>query len=219
MRSRALCGLCRNRITIIKRHKLEDSDIGKTKRNLVGWKYNELIMRYLLVLATVTVGLATNANDMLTVGAGKGKEGTPDMSFSIGYIRSGSMDKPIFGIDIAAEGSRIDKTGGDFFYTPSKEEHGYSINALIGHEFRLVKNGKLQTLALIGVRSVETICPSGQSTLGFQCFADEDPRSKYKANWGSMIVYKREKWSFGVRATGESTQLIIGIGQNRARDP
>ena len=51
-------------------------------------------------------------------------------------------------------------------------------------------------------------CP--KSYLGYQCYADRDPDKEYTVNYGVMATYSYKRAVFGVRATGESVQLLIG---------
>ena len=144
------------------------------------------------------------------VGLGSGNsDDTPDYAYTIGFIQD-TEEEVIWGLDIALEGLRIDKVGGNYYYTPSDQEHGISFNVLGGQQWDIGSDSKFQGLIPLGIRSTATRCTSGQSGLGYQCYADEEPESECKFNFGGMLAFKWDDWTAGLRLTGESRQFVIG---------
>ena len=127
--------------------------------------------------------------------------------WSIGvYFRRKS--RVIFGADFAMEGTSYDWTsrrGGAI-------SQGHSFNALIGYSVVQAENFILDTSIMLGARETRQTCPSGQSVVGYQCWADRPPASDYEFNYGILVtaVYK-SKFTFGARSTKESVQGIVGV--------
>lgn len=115
--------------------------------------------------------------------------------------------KYLFGLDIAGEGTSFDSTSGQ----NSVAEQAWSVNLMLGRS--LFKGGdfKLDGGVLVGVRDSSQRCPGGQSYLGFQCYADSDPEASYDVNYGVVLTTSFKAGLIGVRATGESTQALIGF--------
>lgn len=129
-----------------------------------------------------------------------------DTPWSIGaYFRS--PDDLLLGVDLAGEGVSSDSTYGQ----GGAVGQGWSFNALIGRN--LVDTGGFQIDAafLVGAREDRTYCPEGQSFLGYQCYADSDSQSEYEINYGLVATVSFQSVMIGVRGTGESTQVILGL--------
>ena len=60
-------------------------------------------------------------------------------------------------------------------------------------------------------RRYKVTCPAGQSYLGYQCYADTDPESHWKLNYGGGVMVHFDRLAFGVRVTGESKTAIVGL--------
>ncbi len=121
-------------------------------------------MKPIIICLVISLSLPSLAVDTpkytILVGVGTGSEDTPDNAFSIGLLtNSEEYPEVVWGMDIAAEGLRIDKTGGDYRYTPQDEKHGVSYNLLGGQEFDVGISDKIQALVLLGIRSTVTECP------------------------------------------------------------
>ena len=84
-----------------------------------------------------------------------------------------------------------------------------SVNLLVGAN--VIDNGRFKADAafLVGFRDSSLDCPD--SYLGYQCYADEAPTPTYKENLGAVITISFDRFTLGVRATGESTQVIAGL--------
>ena len=146
------------------------------------------------------------------VGGGQNGEG-PRRAYTLGNYNH-LEDGHGWGLDISLEGSRIDRTGGNASlygeYTPSDEKHVISYNVLLGRKLSAGSNGYLIGGLLAGIRTAEEKCASGQSHIGFDCYADEEPESEYKLNGGVFLGYKRASFFGGLRVTRESAQFLVG---------
>ena len=127
------------------------------------------------------------------------------MPFSFGIMHQNPANKFIIGLDIGFEGTMIDST----YYQDEALSQGTSFNVLVGTN--LIDNGGFKTDAalLLGMRQSVVDCPD--SYLGFACYADFDPDFEYEANFGAVITVSMNKTVLGLRATGESTQLLLGL--------
>ncbi|QUS35571.1 hypothetical protein [Falsirhodobacter algicola] len=143
------------------------------------------------------------------VGTGNQRHDGPSESdsapLSIGLMGQAANSRLIFGFDIAREGTKLDSTW-------NKNEDltsGVSYNLLIGSN--IYDSGLLRSdvALLIGLRETSADCP--RSYLGFQCYADSEPETEYKGNFGALITFAYDRFTLGLRATGESTQLVTGI--------
>lgn len=143
------------------------------------------------------------------LGAGHAKADGPfendDTPFSVGFMHQPAGGKMVLGFDIGAEGTMLDSTWGQ----DSHPEQGTSLNFLIGRN--LLDNGRFRADAalLVGVREAAADCPD--SYLGFQCYADTDPDTDYKGNYGGVLAVSVDRLVLGLRATGESTQMVAGF--------
>jgi hypothetical protein len=155
----------------------------------------------------VTTPVEAPAQPRVAIYGGFGSAETGgDTPWSIGaYFRS--PDDLLLGIDLAGEGSSSDST----FRQGGSSGQGWSLNALVGRN--LVNSGGFQIDAalLLGAREDRTYCPGGQSYLGYQCYADSDAASEYELNFGAVATVSFQSVMIGVRGTGESTQVILGL--------
>lgn len=128
-----------------------------------------------------------------------------NMPFSFGVMHQNFASKFIFGLDMGFEGTMIDST----YYKNEALSQGTSLNVLVGAN--LVDSGGFKTDAalLLGMRQSVVDCPD--SFLGYACYADFDPNFQYEANFGAVITVSMNKTVVGLRATGESTQLLLGL--------
>lgn len=112
------------------------------------------------------------------------------------------------GFDLGLEGEREDLTGG----RRTIETSG-SGNILFGISPKwsvISPKWSVTLFGLLGARSHRTTCPSGQSYVGFRCYADTEPEEDYRVNYGGGIMMHRERITFGVRVTGQSQTAILG---------
>ena len=122
-----------------------------------------------------------------------------------GFIHQ-SKSMWVAGIDFGIEGEREDYTYGN-----RTTEKGWSVNIIGGINPFTNKKYSAALFGLLGARSIETTCPSGQSNLGFRCYADFSPEDDYKVNYGGGTIINIKRVALGFRITGESKTAILGF--------
>ena len=66
-------------------------------------------------------------------------------------------------------------------------------------------------MLILGLRSSSTGCASGDSYLGYACYADETPVSSWDTlNYGGLLVFHRSRYAFSMRVTAVSWGLGFG---------
>ena len=88
-------------------------------------------------------------------------------------------------------------------------KQGMSFNLLLGTNLAKTELSRFDVAVLLGARQKTTDCPS--SYLGYQCYADAEPDMKYGFNYGAVLTWSFKSVMVGIRATGESTQALIGM--------
>lgn len=178
------------------------------------------ICSFLLPLAFVgTIANAQNVPDALKgdaalrntfyIGAGRADDGSDiendDTPFSIGFMHQKADSKMIIGFDLGREGTMLDST----WRKDASPEQATSYNLLLGGN--LVDTGHFRAdLALLaGFREAVSDCPD--SHLGYQCYAATAPDIEYKGNFGAVLTLSVDRVVIGLRATGESTQVVAGL--------
>ncbi len=142
---------------------------------------------------------------------GGGKSTTTDSfanqntPFAIGFTHQMAGRKTVLGFDLAGEGTSLDSTWGQ----TNQPVQAMSFNLVFGTN--LIDDGRIRADAalLLGLRDSAADCPD--SYLGYQCYADTDPTIEYQVNFGALVNVSFNKVSVGLRATGESTQVLFGI--------
>jgi hypothetical protein len=126
--------------------------------------------------------------------------------FSLGFMHKPANKVLLVGFDLAGEGTKLDST----FNKTNDPTQSISLNLIVGAN--VVDNGHFRANAalLIGIRESATYCDA-DSFLGLECYAGADPYTDYKANFGGVITVSFDQWTLGLRATGESAQIIAGI--------
>ena len=112
----------------------------------------------------------------------------------------------VAGIDFSIEGEREDYTYGN-----QTTEKGWSANIIGGINPFPNKEYSATLFGLLGARSVETTCPTGDSYLGFQCYADSDPEDDFEVNYGGGAIINIKRIVIGFRITSESKTAILGF--------
>lgn len=151
------------------------------------------------------------AAGLTTVYVGGGQAITDDpskndsMPFAFGIMHQNPDTGFVVGLDFGFEGTMIDST----YRRDAALSQGTSFNVLVGGN--LIDDGGFKTDAalLLGMRKSVVDCPD--SYLGFACYAGADPDYQYQANFGAVITVSVNKTVIGLRATGESTQLLLGM--------
>jgi hypothetical protein len=154
-------------------------------------------------------GTAPSFQNTFYIGAGKARTDhsfeNDDTPFSIGFMHQLSGRKLILGGDISREGTVLDSTWG----RDDAAKQATSFNLLVGAS--VIDQGKFKTDAalLVGIREDTKDC--ADSYLGYQCYADSEPETDYKGNVGVVLNFSFDRMTVGVRATGESTQILAGV--------
>ncbi|CAM3695933.1 hypothetical protein [Paracoccus yeei] len=149
------------------------------------------------------------ANNIFYIGAGRSNDDGPldndNTPFSLGFMHQSPNSRLILGFDIGREGTRLDST----WNRDQDPRQATSYNLLIGGN--LFDNGRYRTDAalLLGARESFAECPD--SYLGYQCYADQEPETEYKGNIGAVVTVSVDRFTVGLRATGESAQILAGF--------
>ncbi len=128
-----------------------------------------------------------------------------DMPFSIGFMHQRADSKLILGFDIAGEGTMIDSTWG----MDDEPKQAMSYNFLFGGN--MIDNGRFRADAALLVGLRESFADCADSHLGYQCYADTAPDTDYEGNFGAVLAVSIDRFTLGLRATGESTQILAGF--------
>ena len=163
--------------------------------------------------AALLVSAASGASALaegLTVYGGVGS----DEAFAVGVLFDRPTGRFFWGADLAQEGTQVDRTSGSGWTNryPHSVDPSLSLNGVFGITTRLGKNKKHRLLlaAVVGVRSTEQECSSGQSYLGYRCYADQSPKTSYTFNGGGFLGVQFDRLFAGTRLTGESTTVLLG---------
>lgn len=164
-----------------------------------------------LTFATAAVSHAQDdGQNVIYFGAGSAKNGNPTTTsnkepMSIGYLRLSNASSTVWGIDVAGEGTMLDSTWGQ----NNAVKQATSFNALIGKNIGKTANSRYDAALIVGMREETSKCP--RSYLGYQCYANSEPKTTYGFNYGLALTWTYNSLMLGVRATGESTQAMLGI--------
>ncbi len=128
-----------------------------------------------------------------------------DTPFALGVTHQLQGRKLILGFDIGREGTMLDSTWGQ----DEALRQATSYNLLVGGN--IVDNGRFRTdlALLLGAR--ESFADCADSYLGYQCYADAEPETEYKGNFGALLTVSYDRLTVGLRATSESTQVLGGF--------
>ncbi len=124
---------------------------------------------------------------------------------TLGILNISNQRGSVWGVDISGEGTMLNSTGGRY----NAVEQGTSFNLLLGSNMSKSEDSRFDAAFLVGMRRTELSCP--RSYLGYQCYADESPKSSYGFNYGALLAVTYKSLMFGVRATGESAQALLGF--------
>lgn len=143
------------------------------------------------------------------LGAGKARHDgafeADDTPFALGFTHQLQGRKLILGFDIAREGTMLDSTWGH----DQALRQATSYNLLVGGN--IVDNGRFRTDLALVLGARESFADCADSYLGFQCYADAEPETEYKGNFGALLTVSYDRLTVGLRATGESTQILGGF--------
>ena len=110
------------------------------------------------------------------------------------------------GLDFGIEGKREDQT-----YGSESIGNSYSLNLLVGLPMFQSETFYVVPFGLLGARTYKTTCPSGDSYLGYRCYADYAPRQHWKINYGGGAILNFNRIAVGIRSTGESVAGVAGF--------
>ena len=160
-------------------------------------------MRSILFVAFLFPGI-TLAQQHTVYGHGSGQSWGAAYTYN---IPNDSLLVLSIGIDAAQEGRQEDYTQ----RREGKSIRGNSINAIFGPKIQLNDRLAFSPLLLVGMRSSQRSCDSGQSYLGYDCYADEDPSYRFdKANYGGVLVFHIRDMALGFRYTVASKSAVVG---------
>jgi hypothetical protein len=150
-----------------------------------------------------------NGERLVYLGIGNPKTGNKLESdatpVSLGFMKISNSDDAVFGGDISGEGTMVDSTYGQ----KGTVKQAFSFNALLGRNLVRTDGSRFDGALLLGLRQKGADCPA--SLLGYQCYADRDPNMRYGFNYGAVFTWTYKSLLLGVRASGESTQALVGV--------
>lgn len=126
------------------------------------------------------------------------------LPWSLGFMLQPATSRFAFGFDIGGEGTKLDSTFGQ-----DSLKQARSYNLLLGGNVATTGDTRIDAGLLLGARETVQDCPD--SFLGYQCYADEEPDTEYEVNYGVVVSVSYRRAMFGVRATGESVQALVGF--------
>jgi hypothetical protein len=175
---------------------------------------NLIIKPATLCLLAITASTSTStihANENIFYGGiGSAKSDSSSVNsdktpFSLGYIMVSEKHKTIWGFDLSREGTLLDSTYGQ----NKAVRQGISYNLLFGTNLARTESSRFDIAVLLGAREKTMECPS--SYLGYQCYANASPETEFGFNYGAVLTWSFNSVMVGMRATGESTQALIGL--------
>lgn len=156
-----------------------------------------------------TAAYAEENKSVLYIGAGPAKSASPTVDgstpMSIGFMTKVADSTMVWGLDLAGEGTMLDSTWGQT-QLPAR---AMSYNLLLGKNIAQNENSSFNIAALAGMREATADCPA--SFLGYQCYANTTPTTNYVFNYGAVVTWSYKSLVLGVRATGASTQGLLGL--------
>ena len=163
-------------------------------------------LRTILVQLTLLAFTIQSSQSQGALYVAKGKK-----SFAAGAILNFNSGFA-FGLDFGTDGKKEDSTHG-------YEKPRNNLVLLLSPGIHIHKEGKtlgFTLLFMIGARQTGTYCPSGDSHLGFRCYANEEPSDEYQAAFGffgaiSGAVSPKNNILLGAKVTDTSTGLALGF--------
>lgn len=111
----------------------------------------------------------------------------------------------LVGFDFAGEGTSIDSTWG----RSGAPVQATSFNMIVGATLAETARTRTDAGLIIGLRNTSATCAS--SFLGYRCYADAAPDMTYGVNVGAIATVSFDGFMIGLRATGESAQVVAGL--------
>tara|TARA_B100001250_G_C19732704_1_gene759280 strand:- start:329 stop:910 length:582 start_codon:yes stop_codon:yes gene_type:complete len=133
--------------------------------------------------------------------------------WSVGFIYR--EENNFFGLDIAGEGVKINQAR-DYYdgtYYVESTEQATSFNLIAGIKVSGDSSLRTDLGLLIGIVEQSEECPTSYS--GYNCYYSSYYQNQsdveYTFNYGLALHATYDRVTFGIRATGESTQIIFGF--------
>ncbi len=154
-------------------------------------------------------------NGLLYIGLGSADDSeiVGEEPWSVGFIFRDENN--FYGLDIGGEGVKINQSR-DYYdgtYYVESTEQAISFNLIAGIKVSGDSNLRTDLGLLIGIVEQSEECPSSYS--GYNCYYSSyyENRSdvQYTFNYGLALHATYDRVTFGIRATGESTQIIFGF--------
>lgn len=175
-------------------------------------KLIKVVFATVAILGATVASAAENAAEnksVFYVGAGPAKSASPTVNgstpMSIGFMTKFADSTMVWGLDLAGEGTMLDSTWGQS-QLPAR---AMSYNLLLGNNITQNENSSFNVAVLAGMREATADCPA--SFLGYQCYANTTPTTNYVFNYGAVVTWSYKSLVLGVRATGASTQGLLGL--------
>ncbi|MDO5648215.1 hypothetical protein [Paracoccus sp. (in: a-proteobacteria)] len=172
---------------------------------------HRFVAAFLAVIAPVFAYADDAApRNVFYVGAGAShsdrKDENNQVPFSIGMTHHAPGGGVVYGFDFAGEGVVYDST----YHRNADPRRAMSMNLVVGGNVVNGTRTKVDAALLVGIRQATQDCDR-QSYLGHQCYADRSPRVEYKPNAGALLTVSYDRAVIGLRATGQSAQMIGGF--------
>ena len=154
-------------------------------------------------------------NTLLYIGLGSAddKDLVDEDPWAVGFLIRD--EKNFYGLDIGGEGIMINQTR-DYYgetYTVSSIDQATSFNIMAGMKISGSSKLRADLGLLVGIIEQSSDCPSSYSS--YQCYYSSSYENRlgyeYTFNYGVVLHATYERVTLGLRASGESTQLIFGI--------
>ena len=172
-------------------------------------KFKKITTIIFVVLGATSATADENGQNVIYLGSGSAKSGDPTTTsnkspFTVGYLRLSNSTDTVIGGDISGEGTMLDSSWGQNHAV----KQATSFNLLLGRNLGKTENSRFDASLILGAKEKTRSCPA--SYLGYQCYADAKPNTSYGFNSGVALTWTYKSALIGLRATGESTQAIIG---------
>ena len=153
-------------------------------------------------------------NSLFYIGLGKADDSgiVNKEPWSVGIVIRD--EDSIIGFDIGGEGIKIEQSrNSDNTYSINSTDQALSFNILAGLKVTETSKFRLDLGLIAGIIEQSSKCPS--SYYSYQCYYSSSYNDRadyeYTFNYGLALHSTYDRLTFGIRATGESTQLLFGI--------
>ena len=159
-----------------------------------------------LIFLFTFLNVAYSGENLIAVYGGAGSANSiGESSLNLGLVRLPGSDNVLWGADISKEGTKLDSTYGQ----TNQQSSATSYNLIVGKNLMFLESSRIDVALILGARETSESCPP--SYLGYRCYADSKPDTKYELNSGLVLFWTQSKLLLGIRATTASQQLLIGV--------